>query len=84
MLICLQRKDIADSWNYDTCFVLSSLTVSSLENIKYRLLCGVYEIVRLEVFITVVIHIVIFWVMTSHSLVDDVHFPCNCITYIKF
>jgi hypothetical protein len=45
---------------------------------------GVYKIVRFEVFIAVVIHIVIFWVMTSHIVVNDVHFPCNCITYIKF
>ena len=84
MLICLQRKDIADGWNYDTCFLLTSPTVSSLENFNYRLLCGVYKMVRLEVFIAVVIHIVIFWVMTSRSVVGDVHFPCNCITYMKF
>ena len=82
--ICLQRKDIADDWNHDTCFVLTSLPVSSLENFKYRLLCGVYKIVKLEVFIAVVIHIVILWVMTTRIVVDDVYFPCNCITYIKF
>ena len=75
MRICLQRKDIADDWNHDTCFVLTSLPVSSLENFKYLLLCGVYKIVKLEVFIAVVIHIVIFWVMTTRIVVDDVHFP---------
>jgi hypothetical protein len=84
MLICPQRKDTADDWNHDTCFVLTSLPVASLENFKYRLLYGVYKSVKLEVFIAVVIHIVIFWVMTTHSVVDDVHFPCTCITYIKF
>jgi len=84
MPICLQRKDIADDWNFDTCFVLTSLTVSNLKNFKYRLLCGMYKIVRLEVFIAVVIHIVIFWVMISRNVVDDIHFPCNCITCMKF
>jgi len=79
MLICLQRKDIADDWNHDTCVVHKSLIVSSLENFKYQLLCWVHKIVRLEVFIAVVIHIVIFWVMTTCSVVNDVHFPCNCI-----
>jgi len=44
----------------------------------------VYKIVKLEVFIAVVIHIVILWVMTTRIVVDDVYFPCNCITYIKF
>jgi hypothetical protein len=58
--ICLQRKDIADDWNYDTYCVHTSFTVSGLENFKCQLLCGVYKIVERLVFMAVVIHIVIF------------------------
>jgi hypothetical protein len=69
MLICLQRKEIVDDWNYDTSCMLTWLIVWGLENFKCQLLlCGVYKVVKTRGF-----HcssdIVIFWAMTPRNVV---------------